>query len=905
MKDENSTKINEKNYESPESNTSTKDLQTVELNKHKQIPSCLNNCINWKLRAKMNNDKKNENIDIKEYEFNGKSLFFKKLNASILNILQNNNSNSGAGNNNFNNNNCLNQMEKESKNQLSLKLKFPSSPSSIRDILNINFPIDNSEFNFMIIDANLGVSENLNNIFFLEFDLTNGDNNNNLDLRSLNDECVEKEINFVLNGTLHDIPLFKSDLLFSVEYRKFIKSIQFRLQSYKNNTFDNKKRNNWKRKKMNSDKNNQMTFFAKILSNINIGIEFTRPFLGEYEVFHTNFNSVVNSDIKINKIYLELCIPKMFINNNINLSSVLNKEIEKIEKENNETKTNETNSNTNNNTNENNNNFLLSSPTITYQNDFDRMLSNQHNSPPSIRNKFTLGKIMKYNNFYSPNYMNSPNFINNNNSPNSFNPQNYINNNSPNSYNPNYINNNSGISSPIIYTPLSPMMQNPYLLNLGNPINLNNNNNNNNNNSNGNPRKFSENIYEKLKENPLSKMNRPIYNNSQTPIIMKINNDDMIRSIPIQPFFSPRGKGNIDNNSNTNNNNINGNFYSMTPMIQTIHERILDWEKKYTNVNNINDINNNEKNELSNINSCNPQQNLINMKKLILNCFEGKTNLDIFINSITPFIQKENIENYFQLKLMNHFNYFKYISLFQLKNTYYLYSDLIFIYYSVTLASMNIVITKKDIIDKLTYFLISNKKIKSKEEIKDNEDIIINEMNITLIIRYNSDKIYISFYENKPWHSRLIFIQQINEIMKIIPILKEISIEEIDIDESYYSILYYPTKANKPYMTFTSFLVFYKFKKEDDKNNNEKYEKNSLMGILPIKFDTKLFLTKISNNNFITIPIPPFSPFFPNYSVDTLNLRNLINGVMDNLKNTRHTSFDYDYYMKTSNFNYK
>ena len=90
MKDENSTKINEKNYESPESNTSTKDLQTVELNKHKQIPSCLNNCINWKLRAKMNNDKKNENIDIKEYEFNGKSLFFKKLNASILNILQNN-----------------------------------------------------------------------------------------------------------------------------------------------------------------------------------------------------------------------------------------------------------------------------------------------------------------------------------------------------------------------------------------------------------------------------------------------------------------------------------------------------------------------------------------------------------------------------------------------------------------------------------------------------------------------------------------------------------------------------------------------------------------------------------------------------------------------------------------------
>ena len=57
----------------------------------------------------------------------------------------------------------------------------------------------------MIIDANLGVSENLNNIFFLEFDLTNGNNNNNLELRSLNDECVEKEIFFKWNGKIHDV----------------------------------------------------------------------------------------------------------------------------------------------------------------------------------------------------------------------------------------------------------------------------------------------------------------------------------------------------------------------------------------------------------------------------------------------------------------------------------------------------------------------------------------------------------------------------------------------------------------------------------------------------------------------------------------------------------------------------
>ena len=127
-----------------------------------------------------------------------------------------------------------------------------------------------------------------------------------------------------------------------------------------------------------------------------------------HHFFHTNFNSVVNSNIKINKIYLELCIPKMFINNNINLSSVLNKN-DKSEKEKNDGATSDTSNQSNkvtsplsNNNNENNfnktnniNNNISSPPKLTYQNDFERMIYNQHNSPPSIRNKFTLGKYFK------------------------------------------------------------------------------------------------------------------------------------------------------------------------------------------------------------------------------------------------------------------------------------------------------------------------------------------------------------------------------------------------------------------------------------------------------------------------------------------------------------------------------
>ena len=565
----------------------------------------------------------------------------------------------------------------------------------------------------------------------------------------------------------------------------------------------------------------------------------------------------------------------MFINNNINLSLFLNNN-DKFKKEKNDGATNESSNQSNkvtsplsNNNNENNynktnniNNNISSPPKLTYQNDFERMIYNQHNSPPSIRNKFTLGKYFKYN------YYNSPNIYNNTNSPNSM--GNYVHNNI----------NSPSMNSPIIITPLSPMMQNPYMINLGN---LQNNNNNN------GQRKFSENIYEKLKENPLSKMNIINYNNnSQTPVIMRVNNDEMIRTIPVQPFISK------ERNINNNNNN----FYSMTPMIQTIHKRILDWENKNTNTSNINIS---DKNEFNNM-KLEPNQIINCLKNEFLNLYDGKNNLDIFINSITPFIPKEHSDYFFKMKLITYFNFFTYISLFELKNTYYLYGYLVNINYSISLDSINIVISKENIIEKIINFLISINKIKSKEEIKEDEEIIINDLIPNLIIKYNSNKIIISFNGNKPWHLRQIFINEIKEIIKLIPILQEITIEEIEINESYFSILYYPTKANRPYMKFTSFLVYYRFNKEIDLNN-EKYDKCLIMGILPIKFDPKLYLTKISINGFLTIPIPPFMPFMPIYNQDTILLKNLINGVTDNLKNIKHTSFDYDYYMKTSNYN--
>lgn len=65
----------------------------------------------------------------------------------------------------------------------------------------VTFPIYNSESSFLIIESNLGRVENLNNIFFLEFDLKNS-NISKEKLKhfiEINNDFVDKEMFFVLN----------------------------------------------------------------------------------------------------------------------------------------------------------------------------------------------------------------------------------------------------------------------------------------------------------------------------------------------------------------------------------------------------------------------------------------------------------------------------------------------------------------------------------------------------------------------------------------------------------------------------------------------------------------------------------------------------------------------------------
>jgi len=368
--------------------------------KHKFKPSCFNTCVDWTLTVSFLHDKINYSNKIK-----GNNLFFRSLEKSTLNELT---SQGGLKHKNI--------YESPTFSDLSnLQLK---NNENFNELLNIKFPINNKTFNYMIIDANLAIKENLQNIFLIEFDLLNNnkDNNNNKFIKLLREiNHPDREIFFVLNGTIHGINIFTSELKFSVEQRKFIKSIKFKLDTYKKDLINQKMQHPNSPDKL-KIKN---TFFAKVLTNTNIGIEFSKPRfdMRNPEKFQTNFNSIVNSKVLINKIYLEVSIPKSFLCSN-NYLTIIDDKIEENEKEIpdiqldkfNENISNDKTKSTITNSNINNTNTGYNSP---IESNFDNLMNNNNNiySKSSLRNKQI--NIPSLNQNFNLNFLNIKDHIHN------------------------------------------------------------------------------------------------------------------------------------------------------------------------------------------------------------------------------------------------------------------------------------------------------------------------------------------------------------------------------------------------------------------------------------------------------------------------------------------------------------
>ena len=618
-----------------------KEEKEKEEEKHKINFSCLNKCIQWSL-----------NIDIKaktqsqlpsdfksQYLFKGSSIFFKKLDQSLINSLHNPQNITSSYYKNMPYNLILDSKKIESNKNLEIiNQSSLEQASSLKDLLNYSYPIDNTKQNYFFINANLSMKDNLKNIFLIEVNLDQikeGDNNEQ-DFRKINDYCVEKEIDFKLNGFIHGKKMFKNDLNFSVGYRDFIKGIQFQIKSKL-------------QKNKNMGQNNQQNiFFAKVLNNANLGIEFFVPSLNENS--QTNFNAIVNSHIEIKKIFLELTIPNnLFGNIKSNSSNIIEgvtedsnsistkrTEINSPKKEENNISNSNSNHNSNKNLNfnmnknnipniNNNNNNLAetiknyifhsnvsspnpqnfvinrSIPASPHLNNYQQYLYQQKYSPlmnPHFNNNninnFNLVQnnfrpIPNHNSFYSatPNYPLSP-------APPQ--PQQMFGSPQPNINN---INTFSPLSASLM------MMKMPYQgriiqqqpLSMNSPFNTSNysspylgqnmNGNNISLNSSNN-RKNSESF---LNENQVNNFKRQVYNsNHHTPLMMR-NEEEYLNKFMSPKSMGPSTSFNLGNNNmmnlNLNNNKINGSLYQLNPM-----NNINQMKQQMNQIGNINQMGN-------------------------------------------------------------------------------------------------------------------------------------------------------------------------------------------------------------------------------------------------------------------------------------------------------------------------
>ena len=152
----------------------------------------------------------------------------------------------------------------------------------------------------------------------------------------------------------------------------------------------------------------------------------------------------------------------------------------------------------------------------------------------------------------------------------------------------------------------------------------------------------------------------------------------------------------------------------------------------------------------------------------------------------------------------------------------------------IDIHSLEIINKKLDVSRSQSNSTIVSIPLKSSDEINENFKI------------YSFLKKYpcISFSENQPIHNRLNFRDRVNEIYRIYPEYQNLTLKDIT-DNSYFSILWSPTKSSHNYTNNTSFLVFYRFR--------NKYLSNSVkfvpvIGLLTNKLDEEFWLINTNLN---------------------------------------------------------
>ena len=274
-------------------------------NIHKNTIKCLINCTLFKLNVTLNQGK-----TVVGYLFNNNYLtyFFPNLSTHhLLSLLK-----LKEENENFNINNKCNL-----KN-LSESLMNDSNEKILSH--EINFPIENfkHEKNQISIWDNpslfLSYNENNTSCILIDIDLNNSKEKNKY-FKEINNKFVDREILFYLNGIVHQKDLLKNDISFTIDKKKIIKSIQIRIENYKNSYLKQVKNKNELNFKFRS------TFFTPLVNLKNIGILFctnNKKELTNLSNLQTNIGSIISKKFILLKLFIGINIPNYIGNLSLN-----------------------------------------------------------------------------------------------------------------------------------------------------------------------------------------------------------------------------------------------------------------------------------------------------------------------------------------------------------------------------------------------------------------------------------------------------------------------------------------------------------------------------------------------------------------------------------------------------------
>lgn len=276
----------------------------------------------------------------------------------------------------------------------------------------------------------------------------------------------------------------------------------------------------------------------------------------------------------------------------------------------------------------------------------------------------------------------------------------------------------------------------------------------------------------------------------------------------------------------------------------------------YEDMNNYPNINGNANAPNSHLNSSLGSKNNKHYSlQILLTHYEGMCNFIIFAKSCTPYVHKKDTHLIDDIKLFNFFKNFEKVSAFGLDINFMSENEIAPVNYSPTLSSMEIFISDSQACEKLIKELKLLRLDKYEEGRFYDNDLSKSSnfeyhMNENIKIICYDEKIKIEFYETKPPHGRFILSNQLEQIFSKFNAFDSIEISKIE-KCSWFCVLWSPFKSAKSQFSNTSFLVYYQFSYTDSEifyQGYNNYLEIPIIGILPVKFDDNLWLSKISKS---------------------------------------------------------